>query len=112
MNSPRRAIICQHGIPAGQLVETEVGGWNFTYLPDYAGPPVSLVLPVSGEPYVFSDFPPFLEGLLPEGPQLEAILRKYKIDRRDCFRQLIAVGQDLVGSLTAGQDPDLEGSVP
>jgi serine/threonine-protein kinase HipA len=38
--------------------------------------------------------------LLPEGPQLEALLRKHKIDRHDAFRQLVTVGEDLVGSLT------------
>ena len=48
-------------------------------------------------------------GLLPEGPQLEAILRKHKIDRADCFRQLIIVGQDVVGSLTIEECPAEEG---
>ena len=108
MSRRRGAIICQHGIPAGQLVEESGGGWSFTYLSGYSGPPVSLVLPVRGEPYAFAEFPPFLEGLLPEGPQLEAILRKHKIDRRDCFRQLITVGQDVVGSLTVGEWPSGE----
>jgi len=109
MNPQRRAIIRQHGIPAGLLTETPDGGWSFTYAPDYAGPPVSLTLPLRGEPYLFVDFPPFLEGLLPEGPQLEAILRKHKIDRHDCFRQLMIVGQDIVGSLTAEEWPAEEG---
>ena len=109
MNSQRRAIIRQHGIPAGHLSGAPDGGWIFAYAPGYAGPPVSLVLPVRAEPYAFADFPPFLEGLLPEGPQLEAILRQHKIDRRDCFRQLMIVGQDVVGSLTVEQCPAVEG---
>jgi serine/threonine-protein kinase HipA len=109
MTSARRAIIRQHGIPAGRLVEMPDGGWSFSYLPGYAGPPVSLVLPLRGESYLFTDFPPFLEGLLPEGPQLEALLRKHKIDRGDCFRQLLVVGADVVGSLTITQGPDGEG---
>ncbi len=100
MNSHRSAIVRQHGILAGHLVESSAGAWRFTYAPDYAGEPVSLALPVRDEPWIFSLFPPFLEGLLPEGPQLEAILRKHKIDRNDCFRQLMVVGQDVVGSLT------------
>jgi serine/threonine-protein kinase HipA len=50
--------------------------------------------------------------LLPEGPQLEAILRLHKIDRSDCFRQLITVGQDLVGSLTIEQDPAVREEEP
>ena len=32
--------------------------------------------------------------------QLEALLRKHKIDRNDAFGQLVIVGSDLVGSLT------------
>ena len=100
MTTPRMAIVSQHGIPAGHLAGLAAGGWSFTYLPGYAGPPVSLALPVRGETWLFENFPPFLEGLLPEGPQLEAILRKHKIDRADCFRQLMIVGHDVVGSLT------------
>jgi serine/threonine-protein kinase HipA len=100
MNSGRGAWVLQHGLPAGELTEAPGGGWTFTYAPGYSGPPVSLVVPLRAEPYHFPTFPPFLEGLLPEGPQIEAILRQHKIDRGDCFRQLTTVGQDLVGSLT------------
>lgn len=109
MNPLRRAIIRQHGKLAGHLVEIASGGWAYTYLTDYSGSPVSLALPVRAEPWLFADFPPFLEGLLPEGPQLEAILRKHKIDRSDCFRQLMVVGQDVVGSLTIEEWPVEEG---
>lgn len=98
--TPRqRARILQRGILAGHLESLEGGAWHFVYEPGYAGPPVSLGLPVRAEPYVFPAFPPFLDGLLPEGAQLEALLRQRKIDRRDGYRQLIAVGRDLVGSL-------------
>ncbi|RYW70038.1 toxin HipA, partial [Legionella pneumophila] len=38
--------------------------------------------------------------LLPEGIMLEALLRKYKIDKNDYFGQLIIVGQDVVGAVT------------
>lgn len=105
MNPQRRAMIRQHGIPAGHLAELAAGGWSFTYTTGYDGPRVSLALPVREEPWIFADFPPFLEGLLPEGPQLEAILRKHKIDRGDCFGQLMVVGQDVVGSLTVEEWP-------
>jgi len=96
----RQAIIRQHGREAGRLLERSGGGWRFAYLPGYDGPPVSLTLPVRDEPYDFEQFPAVLEGLLPEGPQLEALLRRHKIDRHDTFRQLVMVGEDLVGSLT------------
>lgn len=58
---------------------------------------MSLSLPVRVEPYLFAAFPTFLDGLLPEGAQLKALLRQLKIDRVDCCRQLIAMGQDVVG---------------
>ena len=109
MSASRQATIRQHGVRAGRLQELEQGGWRFGYATGYSGASVSLVLPVRTEPYDFPGFPPFLEGLLPEGPQLEAILRKYKIDRSDSFAQLMAVGGDLVGSLTAVEWPDMEG---
>jgi serine/threonine-protein kinase HipA len=70
------------------------------YIPDYQGPPVSLTLPVSLDPYQFDTLPAFLEGLLPEGLQLESLLKQKKIDRDDLFSQLVAVGSDLVGAIT------------
>ena len=39
------------------------------------------------------------EGLLPEGVQLDALLRLRKLDSNDLFGQLLAVGHDVVGSL-------------
>lgn len=90
-----------HGVPAGTLVEQEKAArYTFTYLPDYHGDPVSLALPVRGEPYEFTGFPPFFEGLLPEGIMLEGLLRARKIDRGDFFSQLTAVGGDVPGAIT------------
>jgi len=96
----RRAVIKQHGMRAGHLESVLEGGWRFQYLDSYAGAPVSLTMPVRPGAYLFSGFPPVFEGLLPEGPQLESLLRLHKIDRSDSFRLLVTVGGDLVGSLT------------
>lgn len=96
----RRALILQHGIPAGHLESMLKGAWQFRYLETYHGPPVSLTMPVKQEPYLFESFPAVFEGLLPEGPQLEAVLRLHKIDRNDSFRLLVTVGHDVIGSLT------------
>lgn len=101
----RRAAVCQHGDLAGHLEEKKEGGWTFRYVEGYDGPPISLTLPVQEQSYEFSEFPAVFEGLLPEGPQLEALLRKHKIDRHDAFRQLVIVGADLVGSLTVSEAP-------
>ena len=107
MNFERRAAIYQHGRLAGHLRSADARGWAFAYDEGYDGPPVSLTLPVRAESYEFPEFPAFLEGLLPEGPQLEALLRKHKIDRHDAFRQLVTVGEDLIGSLTVRELPDI-----
>ena len=99
IHPPRHAEIYQHGKLAGYLQEAQDGLWLFAYEEGYAGIAVSLTLPVRKEPYTFKEFPPVFEGLLPEGPQLEALLKKYKIDRHDAFTQLVTLGEDLVGSL-------------
>jgi serine/threonine-protein kinase HipA len=105
----RRAEIFQSGILAGYLEESHDGSWSFAYVDGYAEIPISLTLPVRREPYVFTAFPAVLDGLLPEGEQLQALLKKQKIDRNDCFTQLVTVGQDLVGSLSASL---VKGSIP
>jgi len=97
----RRARILVHGDPAAVLEEAQARTqYRLTYLGRYDGPPVSLTLPVRTEPYTFTDFPAFFDGLLPEGPQLEGLLRIRKIDRQDRFAQLVAVGADVVGCVT------------
>lgn len=100
MHGESRLAVYQHGVLAGTLHSVAPSGWSFAYEPEYEGPPVSLTLPVRAEAYPFVTFPPFLEGLLPEGMQLETLLRTHKIDRNDPFRQLVTVGEDVVGSLT------------
>jgi serine/threonine-protein kinase HipA len=96
----RKAEIYQQGTLAGILEEIDRNRYRFTYIPGYRGHRVSLAMPIRETPYEFDTFPPVLEGLLPEGLPLEAMLRQYKIDRKDLFKQLATVGQDVVGSLT------------
>ncbi len=83
------------------LIEIQFGGkYLFEYREGYSGMPVSLTLPVSDKVHEFSAFPPFFEGLLPEGYQLEGLLKYGKVDRNDLFAQLMAVGDDMVGNIT------------
>lgn len=96
----RKARILVNGIEAGILEKAAGGKYQFTYHSDYLGAPVSLTMPLTKKVYEFDNFPPFFEGLLPEGIMLEALLRKYKIDRNDYFSQLVKVGQDVVGAIT------------
>ncbi|MBV9575017.1 MAG: HipA N-terminal domain-containing protein [Gammaproteobacteria bacterium] len=96
----KKARVLVNGIEAGVLEELKKGKYQFTYHPDYEGAPVSLTMPLINKYYEFNKFPPFFEGLLPEGILLEALLRKYKLDRNDYFEQLIKVGLDVVGAVT------------
>lgn len=97
----KKANVFVDGTPAGQLLEIERGKkYSFVYAPNYKGSSVSLEMPTTQSSYEFDRFPPFFEGLLPEGMMLEAMLRQTKIDRDDFMSQLIVVGQDMVGNVT------------
>ena len=97
----RRADVFMQGVKAGVLEEIEPGKrYVFSYEKGYAGHAVSLTMPVKRRHYQFDGFPPVFEGLLPEGIQLEGMLRINKIDHRDYFSQIVAVGEDLVGAVT------------
>ncbi len=97
----RSAEVSMHSMPAGILEEIEARKkYQFTYFEGYNGPPVALTMPVDEKGFVFDRFPPFFDGLLPEGILLEGLLKQRKIDKYDYFGQLIAVGNDLVGAVT------------
>jgi serine/threonine-protein kinase HipA len=101
----RKAKVYMQDQLAGALIELEKNQrYRFSYGEDYAGPAISLAMPVTQKDYEFTGFPPFFDGLLPEGFQLEALLRKRKIDRDDLFGQLVIVGQDLVGAVTVVEE--------
>ena len=90
---------------AGLLEARDDGSYRFTYDAAFHGEPVSLTMPTSQRVWEFSRVPAPFEGLLPEGVQLEALLRLRKLDRQDLFGQLLAVGHDVVGSLRIKATP-------
>ncbi|HAP35004.1 MAG TPA: toxin HipA [Bacteroidetes bacterium] len=97
----RKAKVFVNGGEAGFFCELESNKkFEFEYREEYTGLPISLTMPVKGRKFLFETFPPFFDGLLPEGIQLEALLRQKKIDRNDYFGQLMAVGGDMVGAVT------------
>lgn len=96
----RKANVFVNNVLAGELDELPKNKYIFRYLPNYKGAPVSLTMPIKQQVYEFEEFPSFFEGLLPEGMMLEAMLRKYKIDKNDLFAQLLQVGGDVVGAVT------------
>jgi serine/threonine-protein kinase HipA len=95
----RSARVFQQERFAGVLEAHEDGTCRFVYQPGYRGEPVSLTMPIARPIWEFAHFPAPFEGLLPEGMQLDALLRLRKLDRGDFFGQLLAVGRDVVGSL-------------
>jgi len=99
------ARIHQQDQLAGLLEARDDGTYRFTYDPTFHGEPVSLTMPTSQREWEFPRLPPLFEGLLPEGAQLDALLRLRKLDRGDLFGQLLAVGGDVVGSLRIDASP-------
>jgi serine/threonine-protein kinase HipA len=97
----RKAKIFVKGVEAGILTEVKRDNeYVFEYLDKYEGLEVSRTMPSDVRVYKFNKFPPFFDGLLPEGIQLEGLLKIRKIDKNDFFSQLIAVGDDLIGVIT------------
>jgi serine/threonine-protein kinase HipA len=97
----RKAKIFVKGVEAGTLTEVKRDNeYVFEYLDKYEGLEISRTMPSDVRVYKFNKFPPFFDGLLPEGNQLEGLLMIRKIDKNDFFSQLIAVGDDLIGVIT------------
>jgi len=97
----RKAKVYVKEVEAGILTEIKQGTeYTFEYLEDYRGIEISQTMLPTKQKFTFNKFPPFFEGLLPEGIQLEGLLKIKKLDRNDLFSQLVAVGDDLVGAIT------------
>ena len=97
----KKAKVYINEIEAGTLFELDFGKrYRFEYKENYRGTPVSLTMPVSQSVYEINSIPPFFDGLLPEGYQLDGLLKLAKIDRNDLLTQVLAVGDDLVGNVT------------
>ncbi|MBA7571804.1 hypothetical protein ES708_13572 [subsurface metagenome] len=97
----RIAKVYMHNKFAGYLTEVEKNKkYKFSYNDNFKGNPISLTMPVEIKEFNFNSFPPFFDGLLPEGIQLDGLLRIKKIDKDDYFSQLMATGADLVGAVS------------
>lgn len=100
----RKAIIFINSMKAAEFIEHNRKHYELKYLDGYRGNPLSMTLPIKHGGYEFNQFPPYFEGVLPEGSMLEALLKTKKIDRDDLFSQLLAVGADLVGHATVMEE--------
>jgi serine/threonine-protein kinase HipA len=108
----RVAVVFFQNTRAGFLVEIEKGTkYRFQYGADYEGPSISAGLPRNSEQFEFDRFPPFFDGLLPEGLMLESLLKGCKLDEDDLFGQLMETGQDLVGAVTLEETDALPDNV-
>jgi serine/threonine-protein kinase HipA len=97
----RKAKVFVNGIEAGILSEIRYSKeYVFEYLENYNGLEISRTMMLHKRKYSYAKFPPFFEGLLPEGIQLDGLLKIRKIDKDDLFSQLIAVGDEFVGVIT------------
>ncbi len=96
----KRAVVKVHNSRAGILQENDDRSFRFTYDSTYDNQAISLTMPVNNSVYEYDSFPPFFDGLLPEGIQLEGLLKTYKIDRTDYFSQLFITGEHLIGAAT------------
>lgn len=96
----KKANVYIHNIAAGILTEFSKHEYTFEYNVDYDNEPVSLTMPVKNKVYFYDTFPPFFEGLLPEGFNLLQLLRLRKIDSNDYFSQLMYIGKDVIGAVT------------
>ena len=97
----RIAKVYMHNKLAGYLTEVEKNKkYKFSYDDNFKGNPISLTMPVEIKEFNFNSFPPFFDGLLPEGIQLDGLLRIKKIDKDDYFSQLMETGADLVGAVS------------
>lgn len=97
----RKVRVFVKGAEAGTLSELSQGKeYLFEYLEGYKGIDVSRSMSQNINVYRFDEFPPFFDGLLPEGIQLEGLLKIKKIDKKDYLSQLIAVGDDMIGVVT------------
>lgn len=101
----RAKVFFNKSIFVGILTEKDAKqGYIFEYDADYNGPPISLTMPAIQKIYFFDKFPAYFEGVLPEGSQLESLLRLRKLDRNDYFGQLMCVGKDLVGAFNVEEE--------
>lgn len=98
----RRGRVYVHGRFAG-IIEEREDVFAFTYDRDYlADPdasPASLTLPLRVETYASKTFPPFFDGLLPEGWLLDVASRHWKLDPRDRMGLLLTVCEDCIGAV-------------
>jgi len=90
---------------AGELLfDSQKQQYIVEYYPQYTNEPVSFTMPKERAPYCYDFLPPFFEGLLPEGPQLEWALEHCGGEGEPRFQILQQAGRDTVGNVQVGDN--------
>ena len=85
---------------AGTLTQTDAGRLEFRYAEGYAGPALSLSLPVRAAPFDHRAAEPFFGGLLPEEGVRERIARYLGVTARNDFALLAEIGGECAGAVS------------
>ena len=85
---------------AGRLIRKDSGNLQFRYDDDYAGPPLSLAMPVQAEAHPHAVCRAVFGGLLPEGDGREALARALGLSPGNDYGLLAEVGGDCAGAIT------------
>lgn len=101
LKNEHELIVSLHDIDVGVLKKRDGKyRYEFEYIQGYEGPPISVAMPTSQDVWPFDQTPPVFDGLLPEGYNLDVLLRRGKLDADDIMGQLEAIGSDTVGAIT------------
>lgn len=107
----KRAQVLVDDRLAGYFIEKErESRYEFQYLEGYDGPPITPMMPTVQQIYKFDHFPMFFVDFLPEGKELETLLKETQIEREDLFEILMCVGTEAAGNITIIKEKLSEGT--
>lgn len=110
MSEGLTAIIA--GEVAGRLVQGRGGALSFVYEPSYAGPPLSLVMPIANRTYGDATVRPYLFGLLPDSAEVRgAVGREYGVSGNNPFALLAHIGRDCPGAVQICPEDEVEATL-
>ena len=108
----RALAVWWEGTVVGSLTVDRHGAMRFVYdgdwLADPSAPALSVSLPKRPRPFLPRECLPFLEGLLPEGVQRDAVAAVLGVSRANEFKLLERPGGEVAGALAlwpAGEVP-------
>ena len=105
----RELLLFISGALAGHVLQDANGALSFAYEPAYSGPPVSLSMPIAPIAYPQRIIRPYLQGLLPDDPNVRAdIADRYSCSGENPFALLSHIGLDCPGAVQLVPDGDAD----